>query len=112
MALKIRLRKQGRTNRPFYRLVVTDSRSPRDGKYIENLGWYNPQAHNDDSVVLVKGDRVMHWVEQGAQMTEKAEALVRREAPAVLKAQTERLVARRKKAGAKRKKRRQAAKAA
>ncbi len=42
MALKIRLRQQGRNNRPFYRLVVTDVRSPRDGKYVEMLGWYNP----------------------------------------------------------------------
>ena len=42
MALKIRLRQQGRNNRPFYRLVVTDARSPRDGKYVEALGWYNP----------------------------------------------------------------------
>ena len=42
MALKIRLRQQGRKNRPFYRLVLTDSRTPRDGKYVEALGWYNP----------------------------------------------------------------------
>ena len=42
MALKIRLRQQGRKNRPFYRMVVTDVRAPRDGKYCEALGWYNP----------------------------------------------------------------------
>jgi small subunit ribosomal protein S16 len=50
MALKIRLRQQGRNNRPFYRLVVADVRSPRDGKYLEALGWYNPfEAEADRS---------------------------------------------------------------
>lgn len=85
MALKIRLRKQGRTNRPFYRLVVANSLSPRDGQYIEALGWYNPAEKDAEKNLLVKADRVTHWFSQGAQLTEKAEALVAKGAPEAMK---------------------------
>jgi small subunit ribosomal protein S16 len=95
MALKIRLRKQGRTNRPFYRLVVTDSRSRRDGKFIESVGWYNPIEAADELNLSVKPDRVQHWLENGAQLTEKAEALVARAAPAVIRQWKERQQAKR-----------------
>lgn len=84
MALKIRLRRQGRTNRPFYRLVVTDARSPRDGKFIESVGWYNPIESKEELNVSVKPERIQHWLELGAQLTEKAESLVARAAPAVI----------------------------
>lgn len=84
MALKIRLRQQGRANRQTYRLVVANSRSPRDGKYIEMLGWYIPfQTENN---VSVDAERVSHWLNQGAQISEQVEAILSREAPSVLTA--------------------------
>ena len=52
MALMIRLRQQGRTNRQTYRLVVTDKKNPRDGKYIEMLGWYNPHEENEKNLFI------------------------------------------------------------
>lgn len=83
MALVIRLRQQGRTNRQTYRVVVADSRYPRDGKYLEMLGWYNPfQAENN---VKIDADRLDHWIKQGAQVSEKVEQLATRAAPEVVK---------------------------
>lgn len=84
MALKIRLRQQGRNNRQTYRLVVTDSRNPRDGKYIEMVGWYDPMRESGSDAEL-KGERILHWLEKGAVLTQKAQALVSRMAPATLK---------------------------
>lgn len=81
--LKIRMRQTGRLNRKCYRLVVTDAKSPRDGKYIEMLGSYNP--HRDGDNVIVQQDRLAYWLAKGAMMTEKAKALVKRTAPEVLK---------------------------
>ncbi len=84
MALKIRLRSQGATNRVMYRLVVTDSRSPRDGKYLEALGWYNPYAPDEANRVSFKADRVEHWINSGAELSECAESLVKKQAPAII----------------------------
>jgi small subunit ribosomal protein S16 len=103
MALKIRLRAQGRNNRETYRLVLADSRSPRDGKYIEMLGWYNPFESVPERTLLVKADRVQHWLDLGAQMSDNAEALIRKAAPAIVRKQTEKALAHRAKAAAKRK---------
>lgn len=103
MALKIRLRQHGRTNRTVYRLVVTDSRSPRDGKYVEELGWYNPIEADEAKQLEVKADRVQHWLNVGAQLTEKVVHLVRRAAPEVVKACQARQCAQRAKNAAKRK---------
>lgn len=103
MALKIRLRQQGRTNRTSYRLVVTDSRSPRDGKYVEALGWYNPVEKEDDKILMVKPDRVQHWLSVGAQLTESAASLIEKSAPAVMKEYKQKCVEQRAKAAQKRK---------
>ena len=89
MGLKIRLRQQGRTNRLTYRLVVADSRSPRDGKYVENLGHYDPHSEGEKESALNE-DRIQHWVDQGAELSEKARALVARKAPGVIKGLRER----------------------
>jgi small subunit ribosomal protein S16 len=83
MALKIRLRQQGRKNRQTYRLVVTDIRNPRDGKYLEMIGWYNPFNEKNDS--LVHADRINYWLAQGAQITPNARAVIARIAPDVIK---------------------------
>ena len=76
MATKIRLKRIGRRNRPFYRMVVMDSRSRRDGAAIEELGWYNP-IDLDDSFSL-KEERILHWLKDGAQTTDAAHKLLRR----------------------------------
>ena len=96
MALKIRLRQQGRNNRQFYRLVVADARAPRDGHYVEALGWYNPVETKDEDVLHLEPQRIQYWIEKGAQVSESAEALLAKGAPAILKAKTERIVAKRK----------------
>jgi small subunit ribosomal protein S16 len=83
MALKIRLRQQGRKNRQTYRLVVTDIRNPRGGKYLEMLGWYNPFSEKQDSIVHI--ERINYWIGQGAQITPNAQALIARVAPDVIK---------------------------
>ena len=81
--LKIRLRQQGRKNRQTYRLVVTDIRNPRDGKYLEMLGWYNPFSATQDSEV--NEDRINYWMGLGAELSEGAETLISRIAPHVMK---------------------------
>ena len=87
MALKIRLARAGAKKRPFYRIVVADSRNPRDGRYIEKLGTYNPLLPRDaaDRVTLAK-ERIEHWLKQGAQPTDRVlrfldkEGMAKREA--------------------------------
>ena len=93
MGLKIRLRQQGRRNRPFYRLVVTDVETKRDGKYVETLGWYNPVEAEADNILSVNAERVDYWLSVGAQLTEKAEALVKLEAPQVIRKYKEKALA-------------------
>lgn len=92
MALKIRLRQQGRKNQLVYRLVLTDSRSPRDGKYIETLGWYNPYESEPERNLNVKSERLEHWLKHGAVLTEKAEKLAFRGAPDVIRTYRKRKV--------------------
>ena len=76
MATKIRLKRIGRRNRPFYRMVAMDSRNRRDGAAIEELGWYNPidSNHSYD----LKDERILHWLGEGAQPTDAAKKLLRR----------------------------------
>lgn len=102
MALKIRLRQQGKNNRPFYRIVLADVRSPRDGKYIEMLGWYNPFEKEEDKIMSIYADRIQHWLANGAEISEKVEILIEKMAPAVIKTYREKKLAQRLKATAKR----------
>ncbi len=68
MALSMRLSRGGRKSRPFYRIVVADKRMPRDGRYIERLGTYNPLlAKDDDNRVNLNEERIKHWLGEGAQ---------------------------------------------
>lgn len=106
MALIIRLRQQGRNNRPFYRVVVADKRSPRDGKYVEELGWYNPFEKEQERLLNLHPDRIQYWLDNGAEMSDKVGSLVRKASPAITKKQTEKSVAKRAKALQKRKARR------
>jgi small subunit ribosomal protein S16 len=70
LAVKIRLMRVGKKKQPTYRVVVADSRSPRDGRFIEIIGQYAPRQ--DPSVVTVNNERALHWLNQGAQPTETA----------------------------------------
>lgn len=72
MSLKIRLARAGAKKRPFYRIVVADTRSPRDGRFVERLGSYNPMVAKDHPERLVlKAERVKHWLKAGALPTER-----------------------------------------
>jgi small subunit ribosomal protein S16 len=71
MSLKIRLARAGAKKRPFYRIVVADSRSPRDGRYIEKLGTYNPLLPKDAERVHLVEERVKYWLGHGAQPTDR-----------------------------------------
>lgn len=68
MAVKIRLRRMGRKKNPFYRIIVADSRSPRDGKFIEEIGTYDPNT--DPSTVKVNEELAKKWLSNGAQPTD------------------------------------------
>ena len=70
MALKIRLSRAGTTKRPYYHVVVADARSPRDGRFIEKVGTYDPKLEDDKRVTLVT-DRIQHWLSVGAQPTDR-----------------------------------------
>jgi small subunit ribosomal protein S16 len=87
MSLKIRLSRAGAKKRPFYRIVVADSRSPRDGRYIEKIGTYNPLLPRDSADrIKLDTDRAKHWLSHGALPTDRvlrffdAEGLMKREA--------------------------------
>lgn len=72
MAMKIRLARGGSKKRPFYAIVASDSRSPRDGRFIEKLGTYNPLlAKDDETRVVMNVERINHWLSHGAQPTDR-----------------------------------------
>jgi small subunit ribosomal protein S16 len=74
MAVKLRLTRVGKTKQPEYRIVAADSRSPRDGRFIEILGHYNPRT--DPSTLSVDNDKAVKWLSQGAQPTDRVRKLL------------------------------------
>lgn len=76
MAVKIRLRRMGAKKAPFYRIVVADSRFPRDGRFIEELGYYDPTKN--PVVVQVDGEKAKKWISNGAQPTDTVRALLKK----------------------------------
>jgi small subunit ribosomal protein S16 len=78
MATKIRLKRIGRRNRPFYRIIIIDSRKRRDGSAIEQVGWYNPIEVNKESNYNLKEDRIIDWLKLGAQVTDPVKKLMKR----------------------------------
>ncbi len=74
----IRMARGGAKNRPFYNIVVADSRSPRDGRFIERIGFYNPKAAENEPKYRLALDRVAHWVGAGAQPSDAVKKLIRR----------------------------------
>lgn len=77
MSVKIRLRRMGAKKRPFYRLVVADSRRARDGRFIETLGYYNPCVEPNE--LKIDNDRAAYWLGCGAQPSDTAQALLKRQ---------------------------------
>ena len=76
MSVSIRLRREGAKNRPYYKVVVADSRSPRDGKFIEIIGTYDPKKQGDNSTLKI--DRVEHWIARGAQPSDTVRSLLKK----------------------------------
>ena len=76
--VKIRLARGGAKKRPFYHIVVTDSRSPRDGRYIERLGYFNPLAKGGEQRLVVEAERAKYWLGVGAQVSERVEKLLKK----------------------------------
>ena len=76
MSVKIRLKRMGSKKRPFYRIVVADSRSPRDGRFIETVGTYNPLT--DPETVTLKEEKVMNWLNNGAQPSDTVRNILSR----------------------------------
>ena len=76
MAVKIRLRRMGAKKAPFYRVVVADSRSPRDGRFIEEIGYYNPISNPVE--IKIDAEKAQAWIKNGAQPTETAKALLKK----------------------------------
>jgi small subunit ribosomal protein S16 len=74
----IRLARGGAKNRPFYNVVVADSRMPRDGRFIERIGFYNPKSAENEARFQLALDRVAHWVSKGAQPSDAVRKLIRR----------------------------------
>lgn len=77
MSVKIRLARFGAKKRPIYRIVVANSKSPRDGKFLETVGTYNPLL--DPACVSFKGERVKYWIDQGAILTDTVKNLLKKE---------------------------------
>lgn len=78
MAVRIRLKKLGRRHRPFFRVCAMDGRTPRDGKVIEELGYYDPMVSDTDARAILDGERIAYWLSQGAQPSEKVGVLIKK----------------------------------
>ena len=76
MAVKIRLRRMGQKKAPFYRVVVPDSRSPRDGRFIEEIGYYNPMTNPAE--IKIDAEKAKTWLTNGAQPTETVKSLLKK----------------------------------
>ena len=74
--VKIRLRRMGAKKAPFYRVVVSDSRSPRDGRFIEEIGYYNPMT--EPATIKIDAEKAQQWIKNGAQPTETARTLLKK----------------------------------
>ena len=77
MAVSIRLRREGTKNRPYYRIVVADSRSPRDGKFIEIIGTYDPKQSDQNSSFSI--ERAEYWISKGAQPSDTVRSLIKKQ---------------------------------
>lgn len=81
--VSIRLSRAGAKKRPFYHLVVTDSRNRRDGRYIERLGFFNPLGKENEENIRIDMERIDYWIDQGAKPSERVAALLKAQRKAV-----------------------------
>jgi small subunit ribosomal protein S16 len=81
MSVKIRLKRVGAKNSPYYRIVVADARSPRDGKFIEEIGSYRPQQKGDNCTLNL--ERAKHWISLGAQPSDTVASFIKKQSKAV-----------------------------
>lgn len=79
MSVKLRLKRFGRRNRSCFRVNAMDSRSPRDGRVIEELGWYDPNAKEQDKQLSLNRERIEHWLSVGAQPSDTVRQLMKRQ---------------------------------
>ncbi len=79
MAVRLRLKRFGRRHRNFYRVTAVDSRKPRDGRVIEELGWYDPQAKESDKQISLNRERIEHWLGVGATPSDTVAKLLKRQ---------------------------------
>jgi small subunit ribosomal protein S16 len=86
MPVRIRLTRKGAKKRPFYRIVAADSEAPRDGRFLEVLGYYDPLK--DPSQVNIDGEKVKKWIERGAKLSETVRSLLRKKGVSVVSSQT------------------------
>ncbi len=84
MAVRIRLTRKGRKKQPFYRIVVADSESPRDGKFLDIVGTYDPMQ--DPAAVQIDNEKLVSWMKQGAKPTQTVESLIKKYVPGVVAA--------------------------
>lgn len=78
MAVRLRMKKLGRNKRPFFRICAIDSRAPRDGKVIEELGHYDPLVKDTDARAILKGERIAYWLSVGALPSENVQVLIKK----------------------------------
>ena len=78
MAVRIRMKRLGRTHRPFYRICAMDARAPRDGRVIEELGYYDPMVKETDARAILNGERIDYWLGVGAQPSQKVAVLIKK----------------------------------
>ena len=78
MAVRIRMKKMGRRHRPFFRICAVDSRSPRDGRVIEELGYYDPMVKETDARASLKSERIDYWLSVGAQPSDNVKVLIKK----------------------------------
>ncbi|HEY8395130.1 MAG TPA: 30S ribosomal protein S16 [Thermaerobacter sp.] len=76
MALRMRLRRMGAKNNPFYRVVVADAHSPRDGRFVDEIGYYNPTT--DPATIKIDAEKALEWLRKGAQPTDTVRVLLKR----------------------------------
>jgi small subunit ribosomal protein S16 len=81
VAVRIRMKRLGRKHRPFYRICAMDSRKPRDGRVLEELGTYDPMVPHEDARALMSGERIKYWLGVGALPTEKVKILIKKYGP-------------------------------
>lgn len=85
MAVKIRMKKMGRKHRPFFRICATDSRSPRDGKVLEEIGTYDPMIADTDARVTLDHERLKYWLSVGAQPSDNVKVFIKKYGPEGIK---------------------------